>query len=183
MRRALTRGSASAPRERDETQQSSTGQLAINDPNQRRLLAATGRSPGGRPGDLDTRLSDDLRCYGLIVPTAPFQAASEIAARRHRASTSYFPRSDRPASPAHFSRSGTGARAHMPVTFPHPGTKPAGADAPQISSRTSRLKSPANPWVESPPMPDRISLSRRQQMSILSPLPFLPSFHRDELRL
>jgi hypothetical protein len=77
-----------------------------------------GRPAGGRPGRHDTRLSDRFRCYGLTVPTAPFQAASEIAARRHRASTSYFPRSDRPASSAHFSRSGTGARAHMPVTWP-----------------------------------------------------------------
>jgi len=47
---------------------------------------------GGHPHD--TRLSDRFRCYGLIVTAASFQAASEIAARRHRDSTSYFPRSD-----------------------------------------------------------------------------------------
>jgi len=41
--------------------------------------------------------------YCLIVPTESFQAASEMAVRRQRAKTSYFPRSDCAASFAHCS--------------------------------------------------------------------------------
>jgi len=51
-----------------------------------------------------------------MLPTISCHAASLTAARKQRASTSYFPRSDWLASWLHRSRPGTGARGQEPVT-------------------------------------------------------------------